>query len=119
MDAMRGSLSRPRLAFFVACAAFLAAAPGAHAKVVTKTFRWGPVDLGPFSVKRDTALPRAPRMNGYIIHRRDKWQMNWMLMNHTARPERAYIRYVVTIDTARERPVKPFWLDVARCHGGG
>jgi plastocyanin len=45
--------------------------------------------------------------------------MNWMLMNHTHKQEAAYIQYKMTIEQDRKlTSVKPFWLDVAKCHGG-
>jgi Copper binding proteins, plastocyanin/azurin family len=56
---------------------------------------------------------------GYPIAAGDRWRMNWMLMNHTDRPERAWIEYTMTIDDAASlTPVTPFWLDVAKCRGG-
>src|SRR4051794_7953300 len=56
---------------------------------------------------------------GYRVLKGERWRMNWMLMNHTDRPEAAFIEYRVTIEKSRRlKPVTPFWLDVARCHGG-
>jgi plastocyanin len=154
----------------------------------TRTYKWGPVKLAAFTVKRDTAFPRPPHVNGYLtamsvrlvdrhnrpipirrvmlhhllfsndgrfkgdhhdgacpdiprerffgrgeegltldlpdgygyrLRKRDRWRMNWMLMNHTTRREAAYIQYRMKIVRHRRlTPVTPFWLDVARCHGG-
>ena len=59
-----------------------------------------------------------PRGYGYPIRKRDRWRMNWMLMNHTSQRRTAYIQYTVTVDDARKRSVTPVWLDVARCRRG-
>ncbi len=56
---------------------------------------------------------------GYPIAKGDRWRMNWMLMNHTPKVERAWIEYTVTVDDRPDlQPVTPYWLDVARCRGG-
>ena len=42
--------------------------------------------------------------------------MTYMVMNHRAKVDRAYIEYEVTVDTAPGvTPVKPYWLDVENC----
>jgi hypothetical protein len=59
---------------------------------------------------------RLPRGYGYPIHKRDRWQMSWMLMNHKNRVDRAYIKYRAVIDTSpRIRPVTPYWIRVTGC----
>src|SRR4051794_24879746 len=60
---------------------------------------------------------RLPSGYGYRVAGADTWAMTWMLMNHRARTDRAYIRYRVTYDTdpAAVTPVQPVWLDVANC----
>src|SRR2546423_2716250 len=57
-----------------------------------------------------------PKGYGYAIDRRDGWRMGWMLMNHTHETRPAWIRWRVTIDTARLRPVTPYWFSVMGCH---
>jgi plastocyanin len=53
---------------------------------------------------------------GYPIHRGDRWQTGWMLMNHRNQVDRAYIEYTVTIDTVHKlTPVRPYWLRVTGC----
>jgi plastocyanin len=65
--------------------------------------------------EEDQAL-RLPRGYGYRIRMRDRWRIAWMLMNHTGRPETAYIRYRVVVETRRRlRPVTPYWVRVTRC----
>src|SRR5829696_986786 len=60
-----------------------------------------------------------PAGYGYPVASGDRWRMAWMLMNHTYERETAYIEYTMTIDDDEDVvPVKPFWLDVARCRGG-
>jgi plastocyanin len=65
---------------------------------------------------RDLDLPDG---YGYPISSGDRWRLAWMLMNHTYDRQTAYIEYTMTIDESSDlTPVKPFWLDVARCRGG-
>jgi plastocyanin len=53
---------------------------------------------------------------GYRIDAADMWAVTWMVMNHRAVPDRAYIQYRVTIDDDPSiMPVKPIWLDVHNC----
>jgi plastocyanin len=88
----------------------------------------------PGNVRRDAACPgprgdqrffgtseelrplTLPKGHGYRIDREDAWRMGWMLMNHTHRARKAWIRYRVRIDTRRLRPVTPYWLSVMGCH---
>jgi plastocyanin len=57
-----------------------------------------------------------PPGHGYPIAKDDSWLMSYMVMNHRAKVDRAYIEYEVTVDTAPAMtPVKPIWLDVANC----
>jgi plastocyanin len=59
---------------------------------------------------------RLPRGYGYRIRRRDRWRIAWMLMNHRNRPETAYIRYRIVVETRRRlRPVTPYWVRVTGC----
>ena len=65
--------------------------------------------------EEDQAL-RLPRGYGYRIRKSDRWRIAWMLMNHRARPETAYIRYRVVVETGRRlHPVTPYWVRVTRC----
>jgi plastocyanin len=59
---------------------------------------------------------RLPRGYGYRIRKRDRWRIAWMLMNHRGRPETAYLRYRVVVETRRRlRPVTPYWVRVTAC----
>jgi plastocyanin len=59
---------------------------------------------------------RLPPGYGYRIRKGDRWRIAWMLMNHRARPQTAYIRYRVTVETRRRlRSVTPYWVRVTRC----
>jgi plastocyanin len=61
---------------------------------------------------------RFPPHYGYKIHKRDKWQTGWMLMNHKNHVQHAYIEYRAIIDTAKGlAPVTPYWLRVTGCNG--
>lgn len=61
---------------------------------------------------------RLPPGYGYRIHKRDRWQIAWMLMNHRNSRQRAYIRYRVRIETSRRlRPVTPYWVRATGCNG--
>lgn len=53
---------------------------------------------------------------GYRTSKGDNWMMTWMLMNHRARTDSAYIQYKVTLtDDPSTTPVTPYWADVANC----
>ncbi len=59
---------------------------------------------------------RLPPGYGYPVKGDDYWIVTWMLMNHRATPDRAYIQYKVTYES--ERPLTPaymIWLDVENC----
>jgi plastocyanin len=71
---------------------------------------------------------RLPPGYGYRIRRGDRWRVTAMLMSHSVRPRKAYIRYRVTVATGvRLTPVRPFWVRANGCgkqvsypvHGGG
>jgi plastocyanin len=71
---------------------------------------------------------RFPPGYGYRVRRGDRWRVTAMLMSHSVRQVRAYIRYRVTVRTgARLRSVKPFWVRANGCtkqvsypvYGGG
>jgi plastocyanin len=50
---------------------------------------------------------------GYEVGRRDRWDANWMLMNHGAKSDRAWIEYTVTIDDAPGiTGVRSYWTGV-------
>ena len=57
-----------------------------------------------------------PRGYGYKSAAADQWLMTYMLMNHRAETDEAYIQYTVTYDDAPDiTPVDPYWLDVRDC----
>jgi plastocyanin len=62
---------------------------------------------------RDLTLPKG---YGYPIDRRDSWKSSWMVMNHTHRARRAWIRYRVTVDDSKQiAPVEPYWVSIVPC----
>lgn len=57
-----------------------------------------------------------PSGYGYRTDASDKWLMTYMLMNHRAQTDKAYIQYTVTYDDSPDiTPVDPYWLDVRDC----
>jgi hypothetical protein len=61
---------------------------------------------------------RLPPGYGYRIRRRDRWITGWMLMNHRAVTDRAYIEYTAWIETSRRlRAVTPYWVRATGCRG--
>src|SRR5918997_6930262 len=54
-----------------------------------------------------------PAGYGYAVGRRDRWDANWMLMNHGPKSDQAWIEYTVTVDDARSiTGVRSFWTGV-------
>ncbi len=83
---------------------------------------WDSRTLLPNAVERfyaageERAVMSLPSGYGYPIAKDDSWLMTYMVMNHRARVDRAYIQYEVTVDTAPGlTPVTPYWLDVENC----
>jgi plastocyanin len=69
-----------------------------------------------YAAGEERAVMSLPPGYGYPIARDDSWVMTYMVMNHRARVDRAYIQYEVTVDTAPGvTPVTPYWLDVENC----
>jgi plastocyanin len=59
---------------------------------------------------------RLPEGYGYRITREDRWKVNFMLMNHKPRYDKAYLEYRMTIvDDPATIPVTPVWLGVTGC----
>jgi hypothetical protein len=57
-----------------------------------------------------------PTGYGLRLGSHERWRMRWMLMNHTNRAWKVFIRYDVRIDTSRKTvPVLPLWLRVVSC----
>lgn len=53
---------------------------------------------------------------GYRTTKQDNWTLTWMLMNHQAQVDSAYIQYEVTLtDDPQTTPVTPYWADVRNC----
>jgi plastocyanin len=56
---------------------------------------------------------------GYSMRSSDRWMMAYMVMNHRAATDSAYIQYRVTYETGASdtdtRDVTPYWLDVRNC----
>lgn len=70
-----------------------------------------------YAAGEERAEMELPPGYGYEIHAGDRWFMTWMLMNHRATDDEAYVQYKITTDdgTGGVTPVKPYWLDVANC----
>jgi plastocyanin len=59
---------------------------------------------------------RFPPGYGYRVRRRDRWRTGWMLMNHRARGQTAYIEYTAWIETSGPlRSVTPYWVRSTGC----
>lgn len=57
-----------------------------------------------------------PSGYGMRLGPHERWLLRWMLMNHTDRQFRVFIRYDVRVDTSRTIvPVVPLWLRVVSC----
>jgi plastocyanin len=53
---------------------------------------------------------------GYRIRRRDRWLTGWMLMNHRAQRDVAYVEYTAWVDTSRRLGgVRPYWVRATAC----
>jgi plastocyanin len=65
----------------------------------------------------ETQVLDLPEGYGIPIHKRDRWQAAWMLMNHRKLRDVGYIEYDVTVETRKLTPVKAYWLDVTDCRG--
>jgi plastocyanin len=62
--------------------------------------------------EEDRAL-EFPAGYGYPVGKRDRWDANWMLMNHGPKSDRAWIEYTVTIDDDPSiTGVRAFWTGV-------
>ena len=70
-----------------------------------------------YAAGEERATLDLPPGYGYPVRGDDRWTLTWMVMNHRARTDRAFIRYRLTYDTnaAALTPVKPVWLDVRNC----
>jgi plastocyanin len=59
-----------------------------------------------------------PAGYGYRVRARDRWEANWMVMNHGHRVDRVWIQYTMTIDDAPGlEAVTPYWIGVVPCRG--
>lgn len=59
---------------------------------------------------------RLPAGYGLRVGPHDRWLVRWMLMNHTERAHKVFIRYDVKVDTSRTIvPVRPVWARVVAC----
>lgn len=70
-----------------------------------------------YAAGEERARLELPAGYGYRVSGADRWGVTWMIMNHRARSDSAYIRYRISYDTAPAAltPVQPAWLDVANC----
>src|SRR5918998_6875291 len=59
---------------------------------------------------RELAFPAG---YGYRVRKRDRWDANWMLMNHGAKSDQAWIEYKVTVDDSPSiTGVRSYWVGV-------
>ena len=68
-----------------------------------------------YAAGEERARLTLPPGYAYQSHGADTWLLTWMLMNHRAETDTAYIEYHVTYDTEPRTAVKPYWLDVKNC----
>jgi len=71
-----------------------------------------------YAAGEERARLELPPGYGYPIAGADRWGLTWMVMNHRATTDRAFIRYRVTYATGADAavtPVKPVWMDAANC----
>ena len=70
-----------------------------------------------YAAGEERAKLALPEGYGYPIEATDSWAVLYMLMNHRAVTDQAYIQYKVTVDDDPAlEPVEPYWLDVQNCH---
>lgn len=69
-----------------------------------------------YGAGEERATMQLPGGYGYPVAKDDIWTLTWMVMNHRAVSDKAFIQYTVTVDDdAALTPVKPVWLDVRNC----
>lgn len=68
-----------------------------------------------YAAGEERAKMILPKGYGYESKGQDRWAMTWMMMNHRRVSDSAYIEYKVKYDTAPQKPVTPYWLDVKNC----
>ncbi|MFY9469042.1 MAG: plastocyanin/azurin family copper-binding protein [Solirubrobacterales bacterium] len=72
-----------------------------------------------YSTGEERSVFDLPLGYGYKIRGDDRWGMLFMVMNHRAVTDRAFIEYRVTYATGTDAEivegVRPFWLDVNNC----
>jgi plastocyanin len=69
-----------------------------------------------YGAGEERARLQLPEGYGYPIRKGENWVLTWMLMNHRAKRDTAYIEYHITYDTDPSlKPAKPYWLDVKNC----
>ena len=69
-----------------------------------------------YAAGEERAKLRMPPNHGYQVDGKDIWGLTYMVMNHRASRDKAYIQYKITYDTsATVTPARPAWLDVRNC----
>ncbi len=69
-----------------------------------------------YAAGEERAELELPEGYGYRSKGADNWIMSYMLMNHRAKVDTAYIQYTVTFDDSPSlTPADPYWLDVRNC----
>jgi plastocyanin len=70
-----------------------------------------------FAAGEERAKIAMPQGYGYKTNPQNFWGMYYMVMNHRAQTDSAFIEYTVTVDTAPAiKDVTPYWLDINDCH---
>ena len=61
---------------------------------------------------------QLPGGYGYRLRAKDGWRLSWMFMNHTAKAERVYLEYRMTVsEDGSLTPVIPYWVSIG-CSSG-
>ena len=68
-----------------------------------------------YAAGEERAKMSLPEGYGYPIQSGTPWFVLYMVMNHRAATDSAFVQYKVTIDSAAQTPVEPYWMDVANC----
>jgi plastocyanin len=69
-----------------------------------------------YGAGEERAELELPEGYGYPVRASDEWGLVYMVMNHLAARDEAYIQYTLTTDTDPSlTAVDPYWLDVENC----
>ena len=68
-----------------------------------------------YAAGEERAKMALPEGYGYPNTSGSPWGVLYMVMNHRGVTDNARVQYTVTIDSAAQTPVEPYWMDVANC----